>query len=116
MNPAQLEGDLNEWGEGQESLLTGLNALTYPSGSQQEFTSGNGSPPVPDYYPSHQIQSLGRSIQTLEERYKDILILRYIYGLDDVAIGKEGICHRNTVRKWISKAKHLLVKSRYWKH
>lgn len=109
-----MEGDLKEWGEAQEKPAKGLSALTYPSGSQQEFSSGDGSPPVPDYFPNHQIQQLGNVIQVMEERYKNILILKYIHRLDDVAIGKSGLCHRNTVPKWINKAKHLLVLSNYW--
>jgi hypothetical protein len=109
-----MEGDLKEWGDMKEMDVKGLRALGYPSG-QAETLSGAGKPPTPDYYPKHQIQALNGAIENLETKYKNILILKYACKLDDRAINKEGLCHYNTVPKWIDEAKHLLVKSRYWK-
>jgi len=115
MSPGELEGDLKEWGEVQEKLATGLNALSYPSGSQQEFISGNGSPPIPDYYPNHKIQALDHAVRNLESKYNDILILVYILRLNDNEASKKIGCTRGNVPKMIKKAKHFLVISRYWR-
>jgi DNA-directed RNA polymerase specialized sigma24 family protein len=113
MNPHELEGDLCEWAEGKEMEVTGLNALKFPAGSS-EFSSGSGKPPQPDYFPNSQIQALNNAIENLEEKYKDILILKYVLKLIDATAAREAGCHRANVPKRIEKAKHLLVKSRYW--
>lgn len=115
MNPSELEGDLKEWGEEVERLAKGLDVLNYPSGSQKEFISGTGRPPIPDYYPKHQIRALGNTIEGLVAKYRNILILRYILKMKDREIGRSGECDRGTVPDRVEKAKHLLVKSKYWK-
>ncbi len=114
MNPKELEGDLHEWGDMKAMDVKGLSALGYPSG-QAELSSGAGRPPTPNYYPKHQIQALNNVIERLEDKYKNLLILIYVGKVSYRAAGKEGICHRKTIPKRLNEAKHLLVKSKYWK-
>ena len=113
MNPSEMEGDLKEWGERMEMNVKGLSALGYPSG-QPDAPCGAGIP-IPDYFPNHQIQALHGAIERLESKYKDILILKYVYKITDYEAAKQAGCHRSNVPNRIDKAKHLLVKSRYWK-
>lgn len=115
MNPKELDGDLCEWAEGKEMEVTGLKALKYPSGGHSEFSAHSGRPPQPDYFPKHQIQALNNAIENLEDKYKNILILKYVLRLIDSDAAKEAGCHRANVPKRINKAKHLLIISRYWK-
>lgn len=114
MNPSELEGDLREWGDEKEMQVKGLNALGYPSG-QTESLSGSGKPPVPDYYPRHQIKALNGVIENMENEHKNILILIYALRLKDAEASRELGCHRSNIPKKLEKAKHLLIKSRYWK-
>lgn len=114
MNPNDMDGDLHEWGDMMVMDVKGLKALGYPV-RQPELAAGAGKPPVPDYYPKHQIQALNNEIEGLESKYKNLLILKYALKLDDRMIHKEGLCHYNTVPRWLKDIKQILVKSRYWK-
>ena len=113
MNPSEMEGDLKEWGERMEMNVKGLSALGYPSG-QPDAPCGAGIP-VPDYFPNHQIQALHGVIESMESKYKDILILKYAYKLKDAEAARELCCHRSNIPKLLDKSKHYLVKSRYWR-
>ena len=113
MNPSELEGDLREWGDMLEMDVKGLSALGYPSGLP-ETPSGKGSP-VPNYFPRGQINALHRTIEELESKYKNILILKYALKLQDCEAAKEAGCHRSNVPRRIEKAKNLLVRSGYWR-
>lgn len=113
MNPSELEGDLKEWGDMKEMDVKGLSALGFPSG-QPELSSGGGIP-VPNYFPRHQINALNNAIDGLEDKYKNLLIYKYVCKLSDRDVGKTGECDRGTIPNRIEEAKHLLVKSRYWK-
>ena len=113
MSPNEMEGDLNEWGAMKEMDVKGLSALGFPSG-QAETPSGAGIP-VPDYFPNHQINALNNVIESLESKYKNLLIYKYVGRLNDSEASRNLECHRSTIPKLLDKAKHYLVKSRYWK-
>lgn len=113
MSPSELEGDLHEWGDIKIMDVRGLNALGYPSG-QPETPSGKGIP-VPNYFPRGQINALDRAIEGLENKYKNILILKYACKLTDKEASDIEGCHRANVPRRINKAKDLLVKTRYWR-
>lgn len=113
MSPDEMDGDLHQWGAMKEMDVTGLSALGFPSG-QPETPSGAGIP-VPNYFPNHQINALNRAIEGLESKYKNILIYKYACKLTDSEVCRREGCHRANVPRRIEKAKHLLVKSRYWK-
>ena len=116
MNPKELEGDLKQWGEGKEQDVKGLSALGYPQGGQDDFKSPTGGILVPNYYPDSQIQALAHEIEGMEDKYKHLLILIYALKLNDAEVGKQGLCHRTTVKGRVEEAKILLVASKYWKN
>lgn len=115
MSPDEMEGDLKEWGEEMEATDIGLNALKYPTGGQGEFSAHTGRPPQPDYFPKHQIKALNNAIWNLEDIYKKLLICLYIFRMSERRVGQEKVCDRSLVKKRLEEAKHLLVKSKYWR-
>jgi len=115
MSPNEMEGDLNEWGDMRAMVVRGLSALGYPSGGQEEYSAHTGKPPQPNYFTKAKIQNLEKAISGLQDKYKNILICRYICKMGDREIGRAKICDRGTVPKRLDEGKHLLVISRYWK-
>jgi hypothetical protein len=115
MNPSDMDGDLHEWGDMRAEQIKGLEALGYPQGEQGDFKSPSGRPPQPNYYPKHQIQALNKVIEELESKYQSLLIFKYSLKLGDREINRLGLCHYNTIPRWISEIKSILIKSKYWK-